>query len=69
MMTDSEETRQTGHPKNTWLDCVKKDMKNFELLTQKYAQVKDQSKLRIRGNWNQGAGGNWLNLVYLENDR
>ena len=43
---EDQEIRQRGHPKKTWLDCVKNDMESLGL-SQKDAQFRN--KWRIKG--------------------
>jgi len=43
-----ERIRQIGHPKKTWLDCVKNDVESLGL-SQKDAQSRIKWRRRIKG--------------------
>ena len=47
MKMEFERTRQRGHPRKTWWDCVKVDMESFGL-SREDAQDRDYWRLRVK---------------------
>ena len=59
MKMEFEGTKQKGHPRTTWWDCVKEDMESFGLFCED-AQYSDHWRLKIKEKpADLGLSGKW----------